>query len=148
MAPKSDSHSSFYRYEPLPPSPSLFSPQKPPAYSKFCQHCALFSSALLTVSRPVLKALAQTTVPVLKVLLTPAYVAPTAATALLPVVGSSGFFTLFFALLQYPARRPFFPQLKQFPSNLWWSPLFFPFPRFAVTVPFDADNAFESCVAA
>ena len=31
------------------------------------------------------------------------------------------------------------------PSNLWWSLLFFPFPRFAVTVLFDADNAFESC---
>ena len=41
----------------------------------------------------MLKALAQTTVPVPKVPLTPADVAPTAATALL--VGSSGFFTLF-----------------------------------------------------
>ena len=50
---------------------------------------------LLTVSCPVLKALAQTTVPVRKVLLTPADVAPTAATAILPVVGSSVFFTLF-----------------------------------------------------
>ena len=45
----------------------------------------------------MLKALAQTTVPVRKVLLTPADVAPTSATALLLVVGSSGFFTLFCA---------------------------------------------------
>ena len=46
----------------------------------------------------MLKALAQTTVPVRKVILTPADVAPTVATALLLVVGSSGFFTLFRAL--------------------------------------------------
>ena len=43
----------------------------------------------------MLKALAQTTVPVRKVLLTLADVAPTAATALFLFVGSSGFFTLF-----------------------------------------------------
>ena len=43
----------------------------------------------------MLKVLAQTTVPVRKVLLTPADVAPTAATALLLVGGSSGFFTFF-----------------------------------------------------
>ena len=43
----------------------------------------------------MLKALAQTIVPVRKVLLTPTDIAPTAATALLPVVDSSGFFTLF-----------------------------------------------------
>ena len=42
----------------------------------------------------MLKALAQTTLPVRKVLLTPADVAPTAATAFLFVVDSSGFFTL------------------------------------------------------
>ena len=64
-------------------------------HSQLCQHSAFFSSALLTVSRPVLKALAQTTVPVRKVLLTPAGVAPIAAIALLLVVGSSGFFALF-----------------------------------------------------
>ena len=39
----------------------------------------------------------------------------------------------------------FFLQLKQLPSNLWWSLLFFPFSRFAVKVTFDANNTFESC---
>ena len=43
----------------------------------------------------MLKALAQTTVPVRKVLLTTAELGPTAATALLLVVGSSVYFTLF-----------------------------------------------------
>lgn len=63
--------------------------------SQFCHHCALFSFALLTLLDPKLKVLAQPTVPVLQVLLTPTDVAPTAATALLVAVRSSGFFTHF-----------------------------------------------------
>ena len=85
---------SSYRYELLPPSLPLLSPQEPPAQPG-SPVLRLFSPALLTVSRPVLKALAQTTVPVVNVLLTPADVAPTAATALLLVIGSYGLFTRF-----------------------------------------------------
>ena len=60
----------------------------------------------------MLKALAQTTVPVRKVLLTPADVAPTAATALLPVVGSSGLFTLFLRAPAVSSAVTFLPAIE------------------------------------
>ena len=93
----------------------------------------------------MLEALAQTTVPVRKVFLTPADVAPTAATALLPVVGSFGFFTLFLRAPAVSSAVTFLFAIEAVTIELVVEFPVLPLPRFAVTVPFDTDNAFQSC---
>ena len=66
----------------------------------FSQHCALLSSSFLTVASSVLKTSEQATVPVRKVLLTPADVAFAPTSTLLVGSGISSFFNL---LLRAPA---------------------------------------------